>query len=119
MLGLSLALAGCKPDTPRKPMVPAHKQGVRMVTQQQADAALAYLKTKLPNTPFTGAVPSRYAPGYVRVDEASSAAPVYFDPRTKYMIIGLVVNFGNKHMRIAGGISTLGVNTMSIPKGGH
>lgn len=114
LLLAALSMAGCKTDTTKT--TDAHKHTVKMATQKQADAALAFLKNKLPNTPFTIAVPSRSAPGYVRVGEASSSAPVYFDPRTKYMIIGLVVNFGDKDMRIAGGASMLGANRMSLPE---
>lgn len=112
LLLTALSMAGCKTDTTKTAVT--HKPA--MATQKQADAALAYLKAKLPNTPFTVAVPSHSAPGYVRVGEASSSAPVYFDPRTKYMIIGLVVNFGDKNMRIAGGSAMLGADTMSLPE---
>ncbi len=114
LLLAALSMAGCKTEATKT--VATHKPAVTMATQKQADAALAYLKAKLPNTPFTVAVPSHSAPGYVRVGEASSSAPVYFDPRTKYMIIGLVVNFGDKDMRIAGGSSMLGADTMSLPE---
>ncbi len=108
LLLVAAGLAGCVQHHAPRPVCP----NPRKVTAAQVTESLAFARAKLPNTPFLGASASKSAPGLVRLDEKGSAAPVYMDPRTHYLIIGLVVNFGDKRMRIAGGQSLLGAGSL-------
>lgn len=106
----ALALTGCA----QHPVKPSDTT----VTPQQVKESLAYIRAKLPNTQFSGASPSKNAPGLVRLDEVGAEAPVYLDPRTHYLIIGLVVNFQKHHERIAGGESLLGASSLPTQSAG-
>jgi exosome complex RNA-binding protein Rrp4 len=111
-----LLLSGCA-AAPHPQQCPNPKD----VTPGEVKTSLAYVRAHLPNTVFMRAEPSKSAPGLVKLVEAnadgSPGGVVYFDPRTNYLIIGLVIDFENKSMHIAGGKSMLGTNRIPEPEG--
>ena len=77
--------------------------GRRVLLRQQERSALAYLQHKMPNAGFIGVRRDPNVPGLLDV-ETGKPQPVYFDPRNHALIIGLVVNLDNPHVRIAPGV---------------
>ncbi|MDI3258434.1 MAG: hypothetical protein QJR02_01925 [Sinobacteraceae bacterium] len=66
--------------------------------------ALAFLRGKMPNTPWQSVTASGDAPALYRVYVPGvTSGTVHFDPRRHYLLIGLVVNMENDKQMIGGG----------------
>lgn len=77
---------------------------VDTATSAGSSVALGYLRTKMPNTPWNGVAPDPDMPALYDVSaEGVNQNAVYFDPKRKYLVIGVVVNMENPKQMIGNG----------------
>ncbi len=73
------------------------------LSQSDADRALAYVRQRLPNTPFSRAAPYAPAPWLVELRAGPMPEPLYFDPLHHALLVGLVVDLEDPSSPIAPG----------------
>lgn len=109
LVAASIAVATAVPAFFVGAAVEHSKQGQVAKTLDQATSAgsgavVSYLRTKMPNTPWNGVAPDPDMPALYDVSaDGLQQNAVYFDPKRKYLVIGVVVNMENPRQMIGGG----------------
>ncbi|MBE0470139.1 MAG: hypothetical protein IBX55_11615 [Methyloprofundus sp.] len=109
-IGLALGFMVCSGsdgDTKHVLINQDPSQDLKMLTlanpAYSPENALNMAKLHLPTTKWLGAVESTYAPGLIELQTNNRTANFYYEPRTGYFLIGLIINPYNKNGQIAQG----------------